>query len=124
MVENNLMITRPDLCKEWNYNKNYPLRPEDVTVGSNKEVWWLLPYDDPRTGKHFDFEWQARIQSRVKGANCPYLCNKAVYIGFNDLATLHKDIAKEWNYKRNYPLRPEGATLVKYSNFKGFSHFN
>lgn len=30
---------RPDLAKEWNYEKNGNLRPEDVTVNSHKKVW-------------------------------------------------------------------------------------
>jgi len=25
-----LSIARPDLCKEWDYQKNYPLTPADV----------------------------------------------------------------------------------------------
>lgn len=49
MVENNLMITRPDLCKEWNYNKNYPLRPEDVTVGAT-----LFKYSNFKGFSHFN----------------------------------------------------------------------
>ena len=36
-------------------------------------MWWLLPYDDQNTGKHFNFEWQAIIYSRNKGVGCPYL---------------------------------------------------
>ena len=31
MVENNLLQLRPNLAVEWDYKKNYPLRPEDVT---------------------------------------------------------------------------------------------
>ena len=31
-----LAEARPDLAKEWNYEKNGDLRPEDVSCGSNK----------------------------------------------------------------------------------------
>lgn len=33
-----LAEARPDLAKEWNYEKNGDLRPEDVSCGSNKTV--------------------------------------------------------------------------------------
>ena len=32
-------------------------------------MWWFLPYDDPRTGKHFDFEWEDRIAEAERIAN-------------------------------------------------------
>lgn len=63
-----LAEARPDLAKEWNYEKNGDLKPEDVSCGSHKKVWWKLPYDVPNgypvehlRGKHFDFEWEAYI---------------------------------------------------------------
>ena len=42
-----LAEARPDLAKEWNYEKNGDLKPKDVSCGSNKKVWWKLPYDVP-----------------------------------------------------------------------------
>ena len=42
-----LAEARPDLAKEWNYEKNGDLKPEDVSCGSGKKVWWKLPYDVP-----------------------------------------------------------------------------
>lgn len=38
---------RPDLAKEWNYEKNGDLKPEDVSYGSNKKVWWIYHYAVP-----------------------------------------------------------------------------
>ena len=32
-----------------------------VMQSSQKKYWWLLQYDDPETGEHFDFEWEANI---------------------------------------------------------------
>lgn len=75
-----LAEARPDLAKEWNYEKNGDLRPEDVSYGSNKKVWWKLPYDVPDDypveslrGKHFNFEWQAKVYVRNEHSGCPYL---------------------------------------------------
>ena len=104
---------RPDLAKEWNYEKNGDLKPEDVSCGSGKKVWWKLPYDVPDDypvehlrGKHFEFEWEAKIASRRDGNDCPYLAGKAVLAGFNDLATINQDLATQWHPTKNGNLKP------------------
>ena len=43
------------LLAEWDWERNVDIAPSDLTLGSNKKVWWKLPYDDPNTGKHFMF---------------------------------------------------------------------
>ena len=103
---NDLGTLRPDIAREWHPYKNGNLKASDVTCKSNKRVWWLLPYDDPRTGKHFDFEWDEQINARVNNnLGCPYLTNHRVYPGFNDLGTLRPDIAKEWHPHKNGNLK-------------------
>ena len=44
---------RPDLAEQWHPTKNGDLTPEMVSEYSNREVYWLLSYDDPVTGAHF-----------------------------------------------------------------------
>ena len=61
------------MAAQWHPTKNGDLKPTQVTVRAGKKVWWLLPYDDQNTGKHFDFEWKATIASRSAGIGCPYL---------------------------------------------------
>ena len=112
-----LAEARPDLAKEWNYEKNGDLKPEDVSCGSNKKVWWRLPYDVPNDypvehlrGKHFEFEWEAASCSRNNGASCPYLSGKAVNHNFNDLATINPELASQWHPTKNGDLRPSQVT--------------
>ena len=38
--ENSLAVTHPEIAKEWDYEKNGSLRPEHVTYGSNRPVYW------------------------------------------------------------------------------------
>ena len=33
------MKTNPTLAKEWNYDKNGGLKPDEVTPNSHKKVW-------------------------------------------------------------------------------------
>ena len=110
--DNSLAAKCPELAKQWHPTKNGDLTPEDISYGSGKTVWWFLPYDDPKTGKHFDFEWQAVISSRASGGNgCPFLSKTpAVRAGFNDLKTLRPDLAAQWHPTKNGSISPQDVT--------------
>ena len=108
---NDLATTHPELATEWHLTKNGGLKPEDMTAGSRKKVWWQMSYDDKKTGKHFDFEWRAEILHRANGTGCPYLTGNKVWKGFNDLETYCKenerlDILSQWDYEKNGSLNP------------------
>ena len=95
---NDLATTHPEIAKEWNYEKNFPLTPQQYITGSNKKVWWKC------SKSH---EWEAKISNRVYlSRGCPYCGHHKVLAGFNDLATIYPEIAKEWNYEKNSPLLP------------------
>lgn len=61
---NDLATLKPTVAKEWHPTLNGELRPEDVTLGSNRRVWWRC---------RESHVWQAAIYSRTrkKGAGCP-----------------------------------------------------
>lgn len=108
---NDLQTVNPELAKQWHPTKNGDLKPTDITSGSKKKVWWLFPYDDPKTGKHFDFEWQASVNNRTKhNSCCPFLNGRAVWEGFNDLQTVNPKLAKQWHPTRNGSLKPTQVT--------------
>ena len=102
--KNDLKTINPQLADEWHPTKNGTLQPTDVVYGSGKKAWWLKPYDDPITGKHF--EWEATVSSRSKGAGCPFLSGQAVWRGYNDLASANPVLAKEWHPTKNGSLLP------------------
>lgn len=60
--ENDLLSQRPELCKEWDYEKNDML-PSKVGVKSTKKVWWRCP--------HCSWSWNSMIASRSNGTRCP-----------------------------------------------------
>ena len=93
---NDLATMYPKLAKEWNYNKNVKL-PSEFMAGSGKKVWWKCSEDH---------EWEATIDSRVRGNGCPYCAGQIVITGKNDLKTLYPRIAEDWDYELNYPLLP------------------
>ena len=113
-----LAEARPDLAKEWNYEKNGDLKPEDVSCGSKQKVWWKLPYDVPDDypvehlrGRHFEFEWEASVNNRNKGNGCPYLSGQAVWTGFNDLQSVNPKLAAQWHPVKNKNLNPTQVTV-------------
>ena len=57
---NDLESNNSELASQWHPTKNGDLTPQTIAAFSNKKVWWLYSYVDPKTGKHFDFEWEAR----------------------------------------------------------------
>lgn len=94
---NDLATTNPSLIREWDWDKNSPRTPNDVTGGSGKPVWWNCKK------RH---SWEAAPATRAKGVGCPYCSNQRALFGYNDLETKHPKIAMDWNYKRNKPITP------------------
>ena len=64
--KNDLQTVNPTLANEWNYEKNNGLTPADFLPNSGKKVWWKCIKGH---------EWQAIIQDRNKGRDCP-ICRK------------------------------------------------
>ena len=46
----------------------------------------------------------------MNGADCPYCAGRSVMPGFNDLATIEPEVAKEWHPTMNAVLTPEQVT--------------
>jgi len=91
---NSLLATHPEVAKEWNFEKNKNLAPNDVTKGMRKKVWW-------KCEKGPDHEWEAMIYSKSSGGSkCPYCNGKKVSIT-NRLDILCPVVAQEWNYDKN-----------------------
>ena len=102
---NDLSTTHPELVSEWDFQKNetpiYAYRPM-----SNKKVWWIC---------NKGHSWEAAISKRVNGQKCPICQGKQILIGFNDLATTHPILAREWDYEKNTKISPfdvsKGSTV-------------
>ena len=91
------IIDNKNLMKEWNYEKNKEIKPNEISPYSHKKVWWICERGH---------EWQASISNRSKGNKCPYCSGKKAITGENDFATLYPEIAKEWNYEKNKEIKP------------------
>jgi len=96
--ENRLFIKYPDLKKEWDYNKNKKLDPEEISFGSSRNVWWICS-----DKKH---SYSQTINTRTNlGIGCPYCFGHKVCID-NCLATLYPHLVAEWHPTKNGKLTP------------------
>ena len=102
---NDLATVNPVLAKQWHPTKNGLLRPDKVFPNYMKKVWW-------RCDK--GHEWEETPNNRMRGKNCPYCSGHRVWHGFNDLATTHPEIAKEWHPIKNDDLTPQDITAGRF----------
>lgn len=101
LEKNSFANKYPEIAQEWCYDKNGHLTPKMFEAHSGKKIWWKC-----KRGH----EWIAAISTRAAGRGCPYCSGNYVYRGYNDLATVSPEIAKEWNYERNGGLLPTDVT--------------
>lgn len=107
---NDLESQRPEIALEWDQNLNNDVGPSEVYFRSTKKVFWRC-----KNGHSY----QSAIRSRTgRGSGCSICSNHTVLIGFNDLATTHPELLKEWDYEANEGLSP--SDLVSGSEKKVF----
>ena len=87
----NLKTIFPKVAKEWNYEKNGNLKPEEILPSIGKKVWWICEKGH---------EWEATVNSRSRGTNCPY-CSHNFPSEMINLKVLYPEVIKNWDYERN-----------------------
>lgn len=95
---NDLATTHPAIAAQWHPSKNGDVTPREVIAGTNRKIWWLC------TEGH---EWQAGGDARIRGRGCPVCAGRQVLAGYNDLATIHPDLAAQWHPTKNQGLKPQ-----------------
>ena len=82
---NDLETLFPEVAKDWNYEKNGNLKPNNIYARSSRRLWWKCSKGH---------EWQQTLSSRVhKHTGCPYCAGKDYLFGPNAKQT------EEWNKK-------------------------
>lgn len=111
---NNLLAMHPELCKEWDFDKNPP--PQTFTPQSHKKVWWVCSVNHTH-------RWQTQVCHRTsKNQNgCPHC---TISRGYSKLQIAWLDkIMLEENIKIQYALTPEGEFKIpKIGSVDGYCH--
>lgn len=75
---NDLLSGFPNIAAEWNYERNSPLLPSEVSRFSTKKVWWKC--------EKCNYEWTAQISNRTGNkSGCPN-CRKYSHTSFPEQA--------------------------------------
>lgn len=90
----------PGVVKEWDYNLNKGISPENVRAFSSRKVWWKC------SNSNCQMNWQASIAKRANGRKCPHCSGNKVTQGKNDLASCFPELLDEWNYELNSYILP------------------
>ena len=102
-----LAFANPTLANQWHPTENNGLTPADVSTGSSRSVTWLCT-ECPCGHPHI---WQAAVGVRARRiqSGCPFCAGKRPCV-CKSLARLRPDIAGQWDFPSNAPLRPEDVT--------------
>jgi DNA-directed RNA polymerase subunit RPC12/RpoP len=105
--DNNLNHLFPKIASEWHPTKNGELKPEEVTHGSDRSVWWLCP-----KGHEYDSIISGRTRKdRPRG--CPYCSGRRIGKD-NNLKFLFPNIADEWHPTKNGELKPDEVSYASH----------
>ena len=96
VVINNITITHPNLSDKWDYDRNGGFRPETITAGTKYKAWFKCPT--------CGMSYYSFIRKQAEGQGCPVCNGQLVIPGYNDLATEHSEVVKNWDYKKNSSL--------------------
>lgn len=85
---------RPDLIHQWDITRNGRLSPFNVSKNSSKVITWICQ-------QSYGI-WKASIKNRTSSTTAsPFMLNKKVKKGYNDLITLRPDLAEQWDCQNN-----------------------
>ncbi len=92
-----LTVARPDLAAEMHRTKNGLLTPDDVTIGSRKDIVWRCPNDH---------DYTQRPERRNAGYGCSICSGRKLEAGVNDIQTRYPEISTEWHSWKNGAIEP------------------
>lgn len=98
---NSLLVIRPDIAIEWDYEKNMETSPKTIAPNNYRKVWWICP--------DCDSSYNSSPNKRVQGRSCPY-CAGVKVNHTNSLASLNPSLAKEWHPTKNGKWTPDNVT--------------
>jgi len=96
---------RPDLVNQWVDEANKDATPDTLRAGSRYVATWQGSCSCKHCGAPHA-SWQAPVQARTAGSNCPYCSGHKVFV-WQSIAALYPDLAKELDPGSNPELDPK-----------------
>lgn len=96
---NDLTTRRPDLMKEWDWEKN-SIDPTTIRQGTELKVWWRCLDDDRHS-----YQTSVHLKNN-RTSGCPICSNRKIVRELNSLEALHPDTSKTWHPELNGAITP------------------
>lgn len=96
-----LSITHPQIAAQWHPTLNGDLKPDMITPGSPRTVYWQCPESESHV-----YPRQIYLRTKKGAPPCP-ACSGRIVDKSTSLAALNPIIAKEWHPTLNKDLKPE-----------------
>ena len=87
---NDIATVHPDWVAFWSPSNEKS--PHEVLSGGRAEYAWLCEKNH---------EYFSSVGHKERGRSCPYCLNMKLLVDFNDLATVHPDLAEELDVQKN-----------------------
>ena len=100
-ISKSLLMTHPELAKEWDYDLN-TYRPEHYRPASNKNVFWVCQGNEHHRSHSYKLPI---IRRALKKCGCSVLSNKKVS-DENNINVLFPNICKYWHTSKNGDNKP------------------
>jgi hypothetical protein len=93
--DRNFAVSYPALARQWNYEKNGKISPEDISHGSGKRIWWKCDRGH---------EWDAIVSNQVKARKgepyCPFCEHRLPSPEYN-LGISNPELSIIWSRRLN-----------------------
>lgn len=118
LKENSIKVKKPELLKEWDYDKNGKIKPEFVSYGSSKKYWWKCEHGH---------SYLHNVKSKKLGVGCQECTRINIYdlhtgeridsiIGIKNICNkLNLDYKKQINNVYNICVRRRETLDNKYT---------
>lgn len=100
----------PNLAKEWDFERNYPITPDNITYGSNRIAWWICP-----NGHHYTC---ATVYRTGRNQGCQICASRQIERGINDFATAYPELMKEWDWERNEAIGLDPYKIARHAHIR------
>ena len=91
-LQNSILVLGENIEKQWDYEKNYPLKPENFAAQSDTKVWWKCEKGH---------SYKQKIVKKYIGQNCPICAGKEIKKGENDFESNYPNHLQMWDYGKN-----------------------
>lgn len=104
---NNLKVEFPEIAIDWDYEKNFPVCPDQIVSGCEKRYFWKC--------HRCSHSWFTTPNSRTterkngRGTGCPG-CSGRVATSINNLFLKCPELMLEWDWNKNEDISPYELT--------------